>query len=147
MDKTEQIVKGIKELEERFLDKDVDTGDPGDDADTGPLGSGEYNEFEAFTTLVSNSAQNCMVSIEQMLRGHKNELKTMFGDDAEDILKQAQEVLGALADLFEDGEIEDEESEDEPEDEEEEDEKPEEKQEPEKKPEKKEEPEGEKEEK
>jgi len=133
MDKTEQIVKGIKELEERFLDKDIDTGDPGDDADTGPLGTGEYNEFEAHTTLMANSAQNCMIIIEQMLRGHKNELKNMFGEEGEEILKDAQEVLGALSDLF-DGESDEDEPEDEMEkDDEDEEEEPEDSKEPEKK--------------
>jgi cell division ATPase FtsA len=141
MDKTKQIVMSVKELEERFLDKDVDTGDPADDSDTGPLGDGDYNEFEAFTTVVSNSAQNCMIAIEQMLRGHKLELKELFGDEAEDILKQAQDALGAISDLF-DGE-EDSEGEDEEESEDEDEEEPEGKseEEPKKEPESEEKPE------
>jgi hypothetical protein len=118
----EQIISGVKELEERFLEKEVDTGDPADDVDTGPIGDGEFNEFDAFTNLAGSSAVSCMIAIESILRGgHKERLSKMFGEDAESLLRQTQECLQGIADLFDmDEEGEEELSDEEPSEEEEE---------------------------
>ena len=126
MNSVEQIVKSVKDLEERFLEAEVDTGDPADDVDTGPLADGRMSELDAFMAIAQNSAVSCMVSIEQMLATHKAELQRMFGDDAESLLNQTKECLQGISELFAmDEEEEEEDAEEESEEGEEESEQPE----------------------
>lgn len=129
---SEQIVTQVKDLEERFLAKDVDSGNPAAEGDGSEVDSpdDQYDEVEALMSLTENSATSCMIAIEQLLRrGHKEKLKEMFGDEAEDLLKKTQENLSGIVALFEhEDEEEDEEEEEDSEDSEKE---PEEKEEPE----------------
>jgi hypothetical protein len=100
MPNIEQIVKSVKDLQERFLEAEVDTGDPADDVDTGPLGDGQVDELDAFVAVAQNSAISCLVAIDQMVRFHKMELTKWFGDEAEAVLSDAKEALQSIADLL-----------------------------------------------
>lgn len=117
MENVEQIVQSVKDLEERFLEKDDKTGDPSvDGGDTGEVGTSEdrYDEVEALMSLTQNSAISCMIAIEQMFRrGHKDKVASLFGEGAEDILRNAQKCLHDLAEMLEGSEEEPEESEEE----------------------------------
>jgi len=117
MNSIEQIVQSVKELEERFLEKGEETGDPAvDGGDTGEVGTSQdrYDEVEALMSVAQNSALSCMVAIEQMFRrGHKDKIASMFGADAEGLLKQTQECLHGIAEMFSGEEKESEEKPDE----------------------------------
>jgi hypothetical protein len=125
---TEELVKQAKDLEERFLDADVETGDPDvDEPEASEEEAQEYDEVEAMSTMAANAVQSCMIAIEQLMRrGHEDKLKEMFGEDAKAVLKKAQECLGMVEDLLAGEPIEDDEEESE-DDEESEDKEPKEK--------------------
>lgn len=124
MKNVDEVVQGVKGLAERFLDQEVKTGMPDLDAsptEVGPEGQA-YDEVQDFMDIAQNSSMNVIVAINQMLKpAHKDKLVTLFGENAEELLKQTKTCLEGIAGLFnseempEDEEEEGEEGEEEPE--------------------------------
>lgn len=110
------MMNQIRELEERFLEKDVETGIFGvDNPDVETMEQGEFSEADALVGIVQNSAESAYLGIEQLLK-HKGKATELFGEQGEEVLKDAKECLQALLAVFS-GEEPEEELEDTPEEE------------------------------
>jgi hypothetical protein len=116
-DRVDEIVKGVTGLAERFLDTEVDTGIADMDTDVGTEGE-EYDEIQSFMAIAQQSALNSQLAVTQMLKpAHKDKLVTLFGEQAEELLKQVEGCLKEIATLFSGEEPEEEPDEEEEEEE------------------------------
>lgn len=140
MNKIDAIIKQAKELEERFLPAETETGLPEEPETIDP----KEDQIEGLIGIVTNSVESAQYAINHLLRGNKQALNAMFGEDAEAILGEANAVLEELLSFF--GEESEEEEKEETEEEESEESEEETKKEPEEKEEEPKEDEKEKEE-
>lgn len=123
MEKVDEVVQSVNSLAERFLDTEVHTGIADMDTDVGVEGEG-YDEVQSFMQIAQQSALNANMAITQLLKpAHQDKLITLFGEKAQELLKQTKECLEGIAGLFN---VEDEEESEEEAEEEEETEEPEE---------------------